>query len=323
MKLTPSQAKVIVAAQLNADLPVKKLRSRLGMKEHTVRYALHRVQQEGVLERRCFLNLFRLGYLQHEVFISLVGERPRDRELLLAYLQGCDRISWIGRLGGEYQYGFNLCSRNMGEVVAFFEKLAGSFGTLFLEKAIALRVGLTYFGNRYLAPDVKPGPALEYRASGGVVAIDPTDQGILGALSHLGYRSSYDLARDLKMSQSTVDYRLRRLRTQGVIVGSYYTVRHERVGILSFLCLVALRGVSGVFRDRALEFCGRHPQVVVLVEAIGSWDFEFVIEAFSAHEAMQTSEALIECFGRDLLWIKLMPIFSFPKVSEYPMRSEG
>jgi hypothetical protein len=58
-----------------------------------------------------------------------------------------------------------------------------------------------------------------------------------------------------------------------------------------------------------------------LVESIGSWDFEFVIDAFSAEEAMRTSEQILDFFGRDINWLKMIPLFSYPKVHEYPFKS--
>jgi DNA-binding Lrp family transcriptional regulator len=47
MKLSPVQAKIIAAAQLNADNPLTKLRARTGCKEHTIRYTLERAREQG------------------------------------------------------------------------------------------------------------------------------------------------------------------------------------------------------------------------------------------------------------------------------------
>lgn len=318
MKLTSAQAKIIVAAQLNADMPLGKLRSRVGAQEHTIRYTLDRARSKGVIERRYFINLFKLGYLQHEVFFALSSDQPGVREALLTQLQASDNVSWIGRLGGDYQYGINVCSRDVTQIVTFFDTLSAKYGRTIIEKNLSLRVGLTYFGNRYLAPNVQPACPLRYQSGTEVVTIDKTDHSLLAELTSHGDSSGHELARKLGIPQSTVDYRLKRLKSSGVIVGSYYAFRGERIGILSFLCLIATRGIGSTFREKALAFCADHPEIVVCIESIGSWDFEFVIDARSAEDAMRTSEQILDHFGRDTNWIKVIPLFGYPKVHEYP-----
>jgi len=318
MKLTPAQAKVIASTQLNAELPISSLRKKLGLRDHTIRYALDRARSQGIIERRYFINLFRLGYLQHEVFFSLSFEEKGLRDSLIAQLVKSDRTSWIGRLGGDFHYGINICSRDVSEMLEFFDQLSEKYGRTFLEKTLSLRVSLTYFGNRYLYPGAKPSHPLSYRITSERVEIDQLDHRILSALTAHGSSSTHQLARLLGLPQSTVDYRLKRLRSTGVIVGSYYSIKRERIGILSYLCLISTRGISSLFREKALAFCQQQPEIVLMIESIGSWDFEFVIDVTHAEDAVKISEKLLDLLGRDLNWVKMIPLFSYPKVHEYP-----
>lgn len=318
MKLSAAQAKIIVAAQLNADLPISKIRARTGAKEHTIRYTLRRALEQGLIEQRYFINLFKLGYLQHELFFSLTSEQSGTRSALIAQFKASDKISWIGRLGGDYQYGINICSRDITQVVSFFDNLSETYGRAFVEKNLSLRVGLTFFGNRYLAPSLKPQMPLRYHSGSESVSIDSIDHKILSALTSHNPTSGHQLARILGLPQSTVDYRLKRLRTTGVIVGSYYHFRGDRIGVISFLCLISTRGLGSAFKEKAVTFCQTHPEVVVLIESIGSWDFEFVIDALSAEAAMRTSEQILDYFGKEINWLKMIPLFGYPKVHEYP-----
>ena len=153
--------------------------------------------------------------------------------------------------------------------------------------------------------------------------IDHIDHLILSALTADGTMSGHQLARLLGLPQSTVDYRLKKLKSAGIIVGSYYAVKGERLGITSYLCLVSTKGISAAFREKALAFCAQHPEIVLMIESVGSWDFEFSIDAFSAEDAMKTSEQLLDHFGRDIHWLKMIPLFSYPKVLEYPFSSSG
>jgi DNA-binding Lrp family transcriptional regulator len=319
MKLSLEQAKIVVAMQLQADQAIQKLSTQLSVKEHTIRYTIERAKRLGIIERRYFINLFKLGYLQHEVFFSLSSEKRGAREALLNKLKRADSISWIGRLGGDYQYGINICAKDIHSTVGFFDELSLSHGADIVEKNLSLRVSLTFYGNRYLAPLQRFKGGLSYHNTSHTVGIDETDHRLLRAITSDAEMSGHQIARSLGIPQSTVDYRLKRLRSEGVIVGAYYVVRGEQLGVISFLCLIRTRGISSRLRGEIANFCASHPEVVVMIESIGSWDFELVIDGFSAEQAMRVSESLLDLFGGAIQWIKMVPIFGYPKVCEYPM----
>lgn len=320
MKLSSTQAKVVALTQLDADLPIAHIRSKLGIRDHTIRYALDRARNQGLITQRYFINLFRIGCLQHEVFFSLSSEKKNSREQLLKKLILSDRVSWIGRLGGEFHYGINICSFQVTEMLQLFDQLSDEYGCIFLEKNLSLRIGLTYFGNRYLAPSIKAQAPLSYRITSERVSIDYVDHQILTAITNRGSDSIHSLARALGLPQSTVDYRFKKLKHSGIIVGSYYNFQPHKAGYLSFLFLISTRGISSTFREKALKFCEAHPEVVLLIESIGSWDFEFAVDVKESEDAMKFSEHLLDSFGSDLHWIKMIPLFSYPKVHEYPFK---
>ncbi len=155
------------------------------------------------------------------------------------------------------------------------------------------------------------------------MAIDEIDHKLLRAITTNGELSGHQVAREVGIPQSTVDYRLKRLRSEGVIVGAYYAVRGASLGSISFLCLIRTRGMSALFREGINNFCAIHPEVVVMIESIGSWDFELVIDGFSAEQAMRVSESLLDIFGGGIQWIKMVPIFGYHKVSEYPFKERA
>lgn len=318
MKLTDVQAKVIGATQLDADLTIATLRKRLKLREHAIRYALEKARSNGIIARRHFINLFRLGYLQHEVYFSLSSDTAGVREQLVSELIRSRRVSWMGKFGGDFHYGINVCSKHVSELLDLFEDLSERYGRVFIDKHLALRVSLTYFGHRYLAPSVKAGTPLSYRVTSDQVEIDEVDHKILSALTTEHNSSGHNLARVVGIPQSTVDLRLRKLKANQIIVGSYYNLHYDRIGILSYLCLLSTKGMASLFKEKAVAYCEQHNEIVVLIESIGSWDFEFVINVTHAEDAMRHAEKLLDLFGRDIQWMKTIPLFSYPKVHEYP-----
>jgi DNA-binding Lrp family transcriptional regulator len=318
MKLTSIQAQIISALQLRADEPISKLRKKLGLRDHTVRYAIDRAIAQDLIERRYFLNLFRLGYQQHEVFFSLSSEKRHEREQLIKDLVATTCISWIGKLGGDYQYGINICVRHPSELLDLFEKLSARYGKIFLEKSFVQLLSLHYFGNRYISAKPQKSVPLSYKISREAVTIDETDHKILAGLTRGPIESIHHLARSLGIPQSTVDYRIKSLRTSGVIVGSYYSLRTHKIAMLSFLCLICSKGISSSLEDKVLGFCMKNTAVITSIRTLGSWDYQLVINVARTEDVVTIGEDLVEELGTDLHWYKMLPLFAYAKVREYP-----
>lgn len=320
MKLSPRDREVILKAQLRASEPLSRLKKGLNYKEHTVRYSIQRCLETNIIAPRVFVNLNRLGFNQYEVFFTLSSDKKQSRSGLIKSLVASDYISWFGQLGGDFQYGLNMVARNIGEVVSFFADLSEQFGTVFMEKAFAERISLQYFGSKFLSSRTRPAGMLSYAATTDKVEIDDTDRRILSAVTKMGERSSRRLARELSLPQTTVDYRLRKLEEKGVIVGYYYHLQAQELGLQSFLLLVGMKSISVKAISEFNAFCARHPNVLLLIHSLGSWDFEVWIDTETAVQATAIVEQLYDAFGHELSWIKILPAFQVLKVAEYPFQ---
>ena len=322
-KLSQKERDIIAAAELRADAPVSDLRKLTGYRDHTIRYFVQRALDRGIMRRRCFINLNVIGYSQFQIYFSLSSKKKESRAEVIKSLINSEKVSWLGECGGEYQYGVNICVKSVHEVWDFLDSLSGRFGAIFLEKVIALRISLSFFGNKYLSPRKKPQRGMSYGVCDRVAPYDRVDHDILQGLTSRSYGSYRELARLLGLPQTTLDYRLRRLRQEGVVAGLYYEVQPALIGMQSFLVLVCVKGISREFREEFLKFCGGHPNIVLVIHSIGSWDFEVVIEVAEARESTGIAQEFQDRFSGSLNWIKILPLFSYLKVAEYPFERYG
>jgi DNA-binding Lrp family transcriptional regulator len=126
------------------------------------------------------------------------------------------------------------------------------------------------------------------------------------------------LAQNLGIPLSTLEHRLKKLEHAGVIVGYYYLIDPTKIGVQSFLFLVGVKGMNAKLREELSAFAAGHPNVVVFINTIGSWDFELAVEVETARQSVQISDALHERFGSAIRFLKVLPSFGYPKVVEYP-----
>jgi Lrp/AsnC family transcriptional regulator, leucine-responsive regulatory protein len=318
MRVTEKDGEILYCAQLQANAPVSKIRKLTGYRDHTIRYAINSAVERGLLRPACFVNLFLLGLTQYEIYFSLSSEKKFSRERLLQALIDCEKVSWVGDLGGEYHYGLNICVRSVKEVADFLEGLSSSLGLIYLEKAFAARLALSFFGNKYLSNKKKSAGELCYKSTYERVDIDETDHRILSALVRTQHDSRRDLAHKLGLPFSTLENRVKKLEKQGVIVGYYYQMDASLLGIQSFMLLLNVKGFNAERKKKFYRFCQVHPNIVILIEAVGSWDFEIVAEVREARQVIQLVQELQDNFAAYLHAVKVLPSFDYPKVREYP-----
>ena len=320
MKLSRKELEILSVAQLQAEAPATLLRKYCRYQEHSIRYCLQRALERQLIVPRCFINLNRLGYSQYQLYFSLAAEKKQPRHELVQALAACDRVSWLGQLGGDYQYGMNIAARGVREIADLLYTLSSKCGGVLMDKVVAARLSFKYFGNRYLSNIKRPLKFLSYEATSDSVSLDDLDHRILNAVTRSGQGSSRFLARQLGEPQRTVDFRLKRLEKQGVIVAYYYELQSACLGMQSFLLLLCMKSINSAIAAALDKYCEKNSRVVLLIQSLGSWDFEIQVEVENAFEAAKIVEDLHDQFGSAINWIRVLPAFGNIKVLEYPFQ---
>jgi DNA-binding Lrp family transcriptional regulator len=321
MKLSEKEQKIVSAVQLRAREPIAAVSKEAGCEEHVARYTLQRLQKKGVIKRGCFVNLCRLGYTQYQIYFSFSSDDDGAHQRILGVLQDSGGISWVGEIGGDYHFGLNLCVRNVVEVSEFLSDLSRRGRFTFINKAVAARLSLQFFGAKYLSGSSKSSP-LSYQATREIVEIDDLDQKVLAALVNDEWKSVRDLSRQLGVASSTLDDHVKRLERSGIVVGYYYYLEPSANEMQSFLLLISVKGFEPKQRTALLRFAQNHPRVVVFIEAIGNWDFEMTMDVEQARDTISIVQELHSTFSNYIQSIQVLPIFGYPKVREYPFESK-
>jgi len=320
MKLSSKEREIIVAAQFLADVSIREIQKITGFQEHTIRYTLDKALSSGLIQKRCFLNLDLLGYSQFQVYFTPISEKKNYRAELLSELGKNDKVSWAGELGGEFHFGLNLCVRDVVEVADFLEQIATKTKIRFLDKLIAARIKLSHFGYGFLSPETVPGKPLQYQATNKRIEIDKTDHLILQELVRPNFLSKREISRTINLPFSTLEYRLKKLETQGVIQGYYYMLNAEALGYQSFMVQLRIKDASQAKKKSLYNFCKEHPAAVVYIESIGAWDIEIYFNVMEARDIVLITQQLHERFTSMIQSLKVIPVLSYHKLQEYPFR---
>ncbi len=320
MKLSKFHRDLISVIHLNADMPLARLAREVGKPEHVVRYNLRRLLEEGVICFHPFIDVGRLGFSQYTLFFSLSHERHQDSDRLLRYLVESEQTTWVGRMAGEFHYGVSICARSLMELNIFLDDLSACFGTVFFEKSLSILMSFTHFRMKYLSKRRGPREYLTFGTSTEQISIDELDHQLLSAYALQGSPAITHLSRVLGASNSTVDYRYKRLRNAEVIKGALYFADSRRLGVSMYLLLVYLKAVTPELKEKFFQFCRNHPHINFLIEFLGTWDYEVGVEVEEPAALGTIVSELYGHFGPALNTIRILTVIDHPKTIKYPFK---
>lgn len=299
------------AIQFDGNSAIKALARRAKIPEHAFHYSLKRLQSNAIVRRGVLLNLRLMGFEQYEVYFSLAATRTNSRKELLRNLRSHPSIFWVAELGGDYQYGMSICVRHASQVCDLLEHLARQYGCIFSKKSLATIISYTQFRKKYLAPEnsARRGDSVTLPRGAPQTLCDATDLTILGALNGPEGGSSYELSRKTGIPRTTIEYRLRRLEENNIILKHIYFISAAKLGMLTFKLLIFARGVQPELSENLFRFSREEKSAVILIHCLGSWDYEVVAEVAAHSEIIQLVESLYAAFSESINDIQILPVF--------------
>jgi DNA-binding Lrp family transcriptional regulator len=202
---------------------------------------------------------------------------------------------------------------------SFFAKVNHLFPFISVGRRFALQQSLTMLGTRYLYPvGLIPVP-VQLANTGARVEIDEIDRKILQGILTLEHRSGRDLGNQLGLPSTTFNNRLKALEQKQVIARHLYLVNPAALGWQAFKLVIVLRGTTESLREDLVRFCQRKENVTVLIQVIGSWDFELSLEVPELSVANQIARELQVAFSSAIASLELLPQGVEHRVSNFPV----
>lgn len=317
LRLSSKEREILLLGQLRARATTRELAKLSGYREHTVRYALDKFREAGLIHSYPFVNIFTLGLAEYGFYLSLANRREEHLRLI-KWLKQNRQLAWVLELSGEFNLGIALCSQDYKLVGAWLEKFSELFGQSILFKSMAIRKSWTLFPRQYLSPQRIVRGQLTCRPSPHSIELDEKDRAIITALSDQPYDSIREIAQGLKLPLSTVQHRIRALEESKVIMGYAYELNPETIGAMGYRLLLHTPTNTNKLRQALYNHCEKSKHIFALIECFGSWDFELKLEVESDQELQEEIGKLHEAFNTELRDIKILRVISTPKLRFYP-----
>lgn len=321
--LSPATMVVFQASLTQGHLTAAELAKQLGLRPHTVRRALDTLKEKQILKGiRPYVNPYLLGLNEYYLYFTVQDGRTSIREAFINALCKHEQVSYVGEVGGDYQFEVRLLTRDARGMANFMDEISDKFQSKVTIASMCLtheeEYSSTFLGESKSSYDI---PSLSFSASDRRVSIGELDHKILSLFAVEGIETAAKLARTLGVPTTTVSYRLSRMHSSGLIPGYYRLCDGRPLGLLPIVFLIA----GGIYTKKQrvdfLNYCRVHKNICVTNMTTGPWQSRLLARVREYSDVMSIIRGLSETFPINAQSIRVLPQLNFYKVCLYPFRN--
>lgn len=316
MTLSPQERTVLAVCEMEADLTIPEIARRAHVAEHVARRLITKLQDSGVFTRRLYMNSFLLGTSPYLVALALSADGQNVRSNLHEYLLEQTHVGFIAQVSGSYNLFCEVRAESIFSLKQFLDRLSSHFGPIFVDKQILPLTSMNDFPVTATAEERVKSKEFATELTASRAVLSDLDTRILHTLSRKWEDSVTSLARTLGQPASTIDYHLKKLRSEGIILGARYFINLLGIKHHFFYHLVSTKGFHTSVRGELLNFARSEPCCNTFRSFIGPWDVLFECHYETPKESLMFVERLLARHGAMISKVETLSVLAHEKGSD-------
>lgn len=284
----------------------------LKLKPHVARRSIERLREQQAVHPYVPINTCALGFSEYQIILDWGGNFGTQARTLVQKIIDHDHVPFVSELAGKLQ--FAVWARDAAHLGDLLDDIIGALPPG-VSKTVILRRWFHAFVVTFEGPSSFQGYRLAPNKA--PISFDETDHRILKSVCELNHFSSQQIARAAGIPASTVDYRIRRLLKENVLLEPRYFINESKFGFHRLN--VRLRAESpAAVRESLLTAARQSGESSSLAEVIGPWDFELSLALRSDLTTNAILSKIINETRGKVNVLEIVPLIRYLKISNYP-----
>jgi len=285
IELDLKDRKILLELELNARASASQIGKQTGLSQEVVNYRIKRLEERGVIKNYMpIIDFFKIGFQAFKMFVQFQHISEEKHKEIVDFLLS-KNTNWVVDCNGWCDLIFAVVTDNISEFEQikneFLEKYSDFVATkttsIMTETRTSSRVYLT--GKKH-----KDGSPMAQKSTSKRVEFSKENFVLLRALTKNARASVLEISKLTNLSPRMVNYMMRKLSKEKVILGYRVSLDLEKIGYKYFKSCLYLGNASEKRRQALLGYCDSHPNMIHSVVALADWDIEAEFEVGSNEE---------------------------------------
>lgn len=290
--------KLLVLLDTNAELSTSQIARVLRQGRDRVEYRIEKLLSEGAIKNfAAVLNPHRLGGSIYKIYLKILLDENKKKGFLKT-LHAHPRVFWIAESDGRWNVMFSIVAANPIDFYQFQEELLSSYREVLHEVEVYPIITATFFSRKYLQSKELSDEVTSWDIGGPIhkYSMDEIDIQISLALNKDSRIKLTELARHLKTTIDVVQYRLKKLEAEKVVIGYRANLNLSALSMTLYKTQLSVGAADSEEEEAFVRYCRRSPNVIYMVKQVGRCPLEIEIEAQDSLTYFKTIDEMQRLF---------------------------
>jgi len=285
IKLDLKDRKILYELDSNARQSASQIAKKVGLSTEVVNYRIKKLEKEVITQYQLIANLSKLGILQFKICLALQHLNSEKQDKIISELKKNKAVKWIVSSKGNWDLILSLETDSIEKIDSLKNEILAKFSNYVNRKSISILVEASTFNRDYLIDDKQStGRERIIMKHDGKVKIDKLDLDILKLLGQNARKPIVDIATEIKTSARVVNYRIKQMIKDKIILGFKIALDYEKLGIRFYKTFIYLDSPKKDRVEELLHHLESNKNVTHHVRVLGNWDLEPEFEVYSEKE---------------------------------------
>jgi len=277
MKLDLKDKKILSLLDENARISNSQIARKVGLSKPAVEYRLNRFEKNNIIfQYYTIIDFTKLGYSQYKIYFKFQDITLEDEQKIINYWKNNKNSIWVAQIRGGWDFAVSILAKsnfNFGNILRDF---MNQFSRFILKKDVLLTEYSPIYAREYLT-ETNLSEFL-YGFPSRIYELDDIDKNILKELSRNARINIVDLAEKTKLSRDIINYRLKKLTKEKIIVQYRCYINLPNLRINHYKIIFRTKNFDEQSEKRTKSYIAKHKQATQFLKLIGSWDLEIEFE---------------------------------------------
>ncbi|MFH1452087.1 MAG: AsnC family transcriptional regulator [archaeon] len=317
VKLDAKDKKILTILDENSRYSNAQIARKVGLSKPAVEYRLQRLKKNKVLfQHYTVIDITKLGFSQYKIYFKFQNTNLEDEKKIIDYWVKQNDSAWVAQIRGEWDLAVSLLEKSNFDFGKSLTNFMNKFSKHILSKDILLTEYSPIYSREYLT-QTKSSEFI-YGKPSKIITLDETDNKILKELSTNARIPILDLAKKTHLSRDIINYRIKKLTKEKIIVQNRTYLTLDELGIKHYKIIFRTKNFNEESEDKIKKYVASHKKATQFLKLIGSWDLEIEFETESEDELYEILTDIRKKFSDVIRDFDILRITKTYKLNFFP-----
>ncbi len=317
MKIDLKDKKILTLLDENSRFSNSQIAKRVGLSKPSVEYRLKRFEKNNVIfAYYTVIDFTKLGYSQYKIYFKFQDITLEDEKTIIDYWIKDKNSVWVAQIRGKWDLAVSILARSNFDFGKILSQFMNKYSKFILEKDVLLTEYSPIYAREYLS-ETKPSEFV-YGIPSQINKVDETDKKILKELSNNARINIIDLAEKTGLTRDIINYRLKKLTKEKMIVQYRCYLNLQNLGINHYKIIFRTKNFDEQIEREIKAYVALHKKATQLLKLIGSWDLEIEFETENEDELYKILNEIRKQFSNIIRDFDILRITETYKYDYFP-----